>query len=191
MSSIDMAPALFQRWGVPFDYLGSNGDVYSSHNGYFKRRSSCSVEVIHDLTEYSTYYGHLEPSDIEDGTFIKVGERIGRISIHPETSNCLCNWTNKIFSCATGPFLLFELRRRGIPESLDGKIISGLRIKAGLFPHDMHCFDPDDCTKATFQGKLCSTYYTNLTTEVPTCPCVKAGNFLSSHVTSGCNIRKK
>ena len=173
MSSIDMAPYLFQRWGVPFDFVNSNGDVYSAHEGYFKKHSDCSVELIHDKSGFSTYYSHLVPNDIQDNVFIETGENIGRISLDPDTSNCKCDWSSKSFLCATGPHLHLELRHKGSPVTLDGKTISNLRIKAGLLPHDSYCSDPEDCTSATFEGKSCATYYTDLTTGDVICAVTK------------------
>ena len=209
MSSIDMAPSLFQKvrftfatkrfplslkycltylkytiylshfqkWGVPFDYLLSSGEVYSSHNGTFKKHSNCSVEVMHDRTAFSTYYSHLDiTDDIEDGQFIEQGQNIGRIHIDPDQSNCRCDWAAKSFLCATGPHLHIELRHNGAPASLHGKIISNLLIRPGLLPHDMYCSDPDDCTSATFDGKACATTYTHLKTGEVICPVTKGSN---------------
>ena len=176
MSSIDMAPSLFQEWGVPFDYLFSHGDVYSAHSGYFKKHSDCSFELIHDKTRYSTYYSHVEIKDIDDREFIEQGEYIGKIQLDPYKSNCKCDWPGKSFLCATGPHLHIELRFDGRPASLQGRTISNLRISTGLLPHDMYCSDPDHCTSATFEGKPCATTYTDLTTGHVICPVTKGSN---------------
>ena len=176
MASIDMAPSLFQKWGVEFDYLFSNGEVYAAHSGYFKKHSECSFEVRHEKTLYSTYYSHAEANEIEDGTFIEQGEDIGRIQLDPDQSNCKCDWPSKSFVCATGPHLHLELRYNGSPASLDGKIISNLRIKAGKFEHDNYCSDPEDCTEARYEGKPCATTYTNLKTGEVICPITKGTN---------------
>ena len=176
MSSLDMAPSLFNKWGVSFDYLFSNGEVYSAHSGYFKKHSDCSLEIQHDKTKFSTYFSHLELNDIGDGVFIEEGENIGRISLDPDSSNCKCDWPSKSFLCATGPHLHMELRYDGKPASLDGQIISNLRIRAGLLPHDMYCSDPDDCGLATFQGKRCSTTFTDINTGEVICPVTKGAN---------------
>ena len=162
---------------MPFDYLLSSGEVYSSHNGTFKKHSNCSVEVTHDRTAFSTYYSHLDiTDDIEDGQFIEQGQNIGRIHIDPDQSNCRCDWAAKSFLCATGPHLHIELRHNGAPASLHGKIISNLLIRPGLLPHDMYCSDPDDCTSATFDGKACATTYTHLKTGEVICPVTKGSN---------------
>ena len=176
MSSIDMAPSLFQEWGVPFDYLFSYGEVYSAHSGYFKKHSDCSFELIHDKTRYSTYYSHVEIKDIDDREFIEQGEYIGKIQLDPYKSNCKCDWPGKSFLCATGPHLHIELRFDGRPASLQGRTISNLRISTGLLPHDMYCSDPDHCTSATFEGKPCATTYTDLTTGHVICPVTKGSN---------------
>ena len=181
-SSIDMAPSLFQRWGVPFDYLFSEGDVLSAHSGHTKKHSECSMEVIHATCDicnnsgYSTYYSHLILNDFEDGTFINQGEHIGQIELDPEKSLCKCDWAYSSFQCATGPHLHLELRYDSAPESLDGKTISNLRIKTGMLAHDQLCSDPDDCTKATIGGKPCATTYTDVTTGKVTCPVTKGSN---------------
>ena len=176
MSSIDMAPSLFQKWGVSFDYLFSNGDVYSSHSGYVKKHSECSIEVKHDRTKYSTYFSHLDLNDIGEGVFIEQGENIGRISLDPDRSNCRCDWPNKSFLCSTGPHLHMELRYDGKPASLQNHVISNLRINVGILPHDMYCSDPVDCTSATFEGKRCSTTFTDITTDQVICPVTKGSN---------------
>ena len=176
MSAIDMAPSLFQKWGVPFDYLFSNGDVYASHSGFVKKHSECSIEVVHDVTKFSTYYSHLEINDIGDGVFIEQGENIGRISLDPSSSNCRCDWPNKSFLCATGPHLHMELRYDGKPASIHGHVMGNLRIKAGLLPHDMYCSDPVECTSALFEGQLCSTTFTDVTTGQVMCPVTKGSN---------------
>ena len=181
-SSIDMAPSLFQKWGVPFDYLNSNGDVYSSHSGHFHKRSECAVEVIHDPSSYSTFYSHLDINDIKDGQFIEQGTNIGRIQLEPDKSNCRCDWPGKSFQCATGPHLHMELRYNGAPASLDGKIISNLRIKVGSLPHDMYCSDPEDCTRAIYGGDLCATTYTDLETLEVICPVTKGSNIGKKYV---------
>lgn len=176
MSSIDFAPSLYQRWYVPFDYLSSNGEVYSSHSGHYHKHSDCSLEIEDDKTKYSTYYSHLELNNISDGTFIEQGQHLGNISLDPDNSNCKCNFAKKSFACATGPHVHLELRYNGEPASLDGKIISNLRIKTGLFQHDMYCSDPTDCTQATYLGEPCATTYTDLTTGKVICPVTKGAN---------------
>ena len=161
---------------MPFDYLFSDGDVYSAHSGYFKKHSDCSLELKHDKSKYSTYYSHVEINDIADGEFIEQGENIGRIQLDPAKSNCKCDWPQKSFLCATGPHLHLELRYDGRPASLQGRIISNLRINTGLLPHDMYCSDPEDCTSATYEGKACATTYTDLTTGHVICPVTKGSN---------------
>ena len=176
-SSIDMAPSLFNKWGVPFDYLNSNGEIYSSHSGYFHKHSDCTLEILHNQTKFSTFYSHLYINDIVDGTFIEQGENIGRIQLDPDMSNCRCDWPSKSFLCATGPHLHLELRYDGEPASLKERTISNLRIHPGTLPHDMYCSDPaEDCTSATFQGKACATTYTDLSTGQVICPVTKGAN---------------
>ena len=147
--------------------------MFAAHSGYIERHSDCSIEVFHDKSNFSTYYSHILPNDIEDGIFIESGESIGRISIDPSLSNCKCDWSRSSFLCATGPHLHFELRLKGRPESLDGRMISNLRIKTGLLPHDSYCTDPMDCTRATYLGKPCATYYTHQLTGDVTCAITK------------------
>ena len=176
MSSVDFAPSLYQRWYVPFDYLSSAGEVYSSHSGYYKKHSDCSLEIKHDQTKYSTYYSHLQLNYISDGTFIEQGHHLGNISLDPDMSLCKCNWALKSFACGTGPHVHLELRYDNKPASLDGQIISNLEIKTGKFQHDMYCSDATDCTQATYDGKPCATTYTDLTTGEVICPVTKGAN---------------
>ena len=129
--------------------------------------------MLHDQTNFSSYYSHIQPNDIQDGVFIETGESIGRISLDAESSNCKCDWSSSSFQCATGPHLHWELRHRGSPTSLDGRSISDLKIQAGLLPHDSYCTDPEDCTTATFRGSSCATYYTDKTTGNVTCAVTK------------------
>ena len=164
---------VIKKWGVPFDFVHSFGEVFSSHSGFIKKHSDCSIEVRHDKSNFSTYYSHINPNDIEDGIFVESGESIGRISIDPDLSNCKCDWSSSRFLCATGPHLHFELRLNGGPVSLDGRMISNLRIKTGLLPHDSYCTDPQDCTRATFLGKSCATYFTHQRTGEVTCAVTK------------------
>ena len=177
MSSIDMAPSLFQKWGVPFDYLESNGEIYSAHSGYFYKHSKCSLLVQHDKSSFATYYSHLDVNDIEDGAYIEQGYSLGRISLDPDTSNCKCDWPSKSFACATGPHVHFELRKDGKPAHLQDQVISNLKVNTGILPHDMYCTDAEgDCTRATFRGELCATYYTDLNTGEKICPVTKGSN---------------
>ena len=176
---------------MPFDFVNSNGEVFSAHSGYFKKTSDCSVEILHDKTLFSTYYTHIQPNDIQNDVYIESGESIGIISLDPLASNCKCDWSSSSFLCATGPHLHFELRHDGTPSSLNGRSISNLRIKAGLLPHDSFCTDPNDCTTATFKGESCATYYTDTTNGEVTCAVTKQeaniGDKLQAFEASFCN----
>ena len=179
LNSIDFSPSLFQRWYIPFDYLFSSGEVFSSHGGTYQKHSDCSIEITHDVTKFSTYYSHLELNNIADGTYIEQGHHLGNISLDPDNSNCKCNYAKKEFACATGPHMHYELRYDGKPESLDGKIISNLRIRAGTNPHDLFCSDPRGrCDLAVGkQGEPCATLYEDVTTGNVICPVTKGSNF--------------
>ena len=155
---------------MPFGNSDSNGEVHSAHSGRIYKHSECSVEVQHNYTWYSTYYSHLELNDILDGTFIEQGESIGRISLDPHMSNCGCDPLSPDLECASGPHVHFELRYYGMPASLDGRVISNIRVKTGLLPHDLYCSYKEDCTMATFGGRPCSTTYTSLITGEVLCP---------------------
>ena len=178
MSAIDMAPSLYQKWGVPFDYLNSTGQVYSAHSGTINKHSDCALEIIHDQTGFSTYYSHLNITDIVDGKWVEQGEHIGLISLDPDESNCGCDWPSRNFLCATGPHLHFELRHNGNPATLQGRMISSILIKTGTYPHDQYCDDPNNCLTATGEdGQPCATTFTDVKTGVVTCPVIKGSNF--------------
>ena len=175
MSGIDMAPTLFGKWGVSFDYLLSDGDVYAANKGYVKRHSKCSVEVVQG--SYSTYYSHVVVDDILlDGDKVEQGDHLAKISLLPDDSNCDCDWVSRSFVCSTGPHLHVELRRDGHPETLNNKVMSNYLIKPGQYPHDQFCNDPESCTLARYNGSSCATTYTDITTGEVFCPLTKGQN---------------
>ena len=160
---------------MSFDYLFSNGDFYSAHGGVVMNRSICSLEVFHS-TGYSTYYSHVK-HNFTNGILVEQGEYLGRISLLPELSNCGCEWSSHSFECSTGPHLHFQLKYNGKPETLDKKIISNLRIKAGKNAYDQYCNAADGCSSAMIDGKPCATTLTDMKTGYVHCPVVKGSNF--------------
>ena len=178
LSAIDMAPGLFQRWKKPFHYYGSNGDVYSSHSGTIRKHSSCSIEIFHGQSGYSTYYSHIYVPDFTNGSWIPQGTKIGRISLEDKESNCGCDYGQKNYECADGPHLHFELRLNGKPETLNNKTISNLRIQTGENPYDQFCSDADHCLTATNKyGDPCATIYRDIhNPENVICPVVMEAN---------------
>ena len=187
MSAIDMGPSLFGQWGVSFDYLMSDGDVYAAHSGYVKRHSSCSLEVIQ--VPYSTYYSHVVVDDaLLDDEFVETGQHLAKISLMPDASNCECDWVNRSFVCSTGPHLHIELRKNGNPETLNNKVMSNYLINTGLYPHDQFCNDPESCTKAKIGGRSCATTFTDLTSGKIHCPLTKGNNLGMYEYNSSLNI---
>ena len=161
---------------MSFDYLFSHGDVYAAHSGVVIRRSICALEVMHGPTLYSTYYSHVE-HNFTNGMLVEQGEYLGRISLVPNLSNCGCDWSTHNFECSTGPHLHFQLKYNGRPETLDGKIISNLRVKVGKHNHDENCNAPDHCSSAKIHGQPCATTYKDIKTGDVHCPVVKGSNF--------------
>ena len=98
---------------------------------------------------------------IEKGTMVRRGQLIGSISLYPDQSNCNCDWVNALYECSSGPHLHFELRDKdGKPVSLDNRIISNYRIRAGKFSHDMGCSDPESCTGK--KASSCATMFIDI-----------------------------
>ena len=177
MSAIDFSPTLFGHWGVKFDYLNSEGSVHTAHAGRIKWHSDCSIEVEDLTSSYSTYYSHIILAEnIADKVLVLRGQLIGWIDLYSDGANCNCDWGNKMFECASGPHVHFELRRNGYPVSLNNRVLSKYRIKAGTFPHDKQCSDPESCEFAKNNGLSCATLYTDITTGIIYCPTVKGQN---------------
>ena len=130
MSSLDLAPSLFMKWGVPFDFLRSRGEVTAAHGGWVKIHSSCSLEIMHESGE-SSYYSHMNVDNkLKNGTTVVQGEQIGTISTDPTHANCNCDYGIERRECSTGPHVHWELRNSsGRASSLDGRIISGYKVK--------------------------------------------------------------
>ena len=177
MSALDVSPSLFQNWGVSFDYLNSQGHIHTAHPGRVKKHSECSVEIMDMASEYSTYYSHLILAEnITDNNMVVRGQLIGTISLYPDHANCNCDWANARYECSSGPHAHFELRKNGHPVSLDKRIISTYRIRAGKYSHDHYCSDPESCEHARNNGTLCATTFTDIYTGSTFCPTVKGQN---------------
>ena len=177
MSSLDFSPSLYQHWGVSFDYLNSEGHVHAAHSGRIKRHSDCSVEIEDLDSGYTTYYSHIVlQEDIKNDGIVSRGQLIGAISLNPDHSNCNCDWSDTDYECASGPHAHFELRRNGYPVSLNNRVISRYRIRAGKYSHDKYCSDPESCEMARNDSSLCATLFTDVKTGVIYCPTVKGQN---------------
>ena len=176
-SALDFSPSLFQNWGVSFDYLNSQGHVHAAHGGRITQHSNCSVEIEDMDSDFKTYYSHINLADgISQGTMVRRGQLIGNISLYPDQSNCNCDWANALYECSSGPHLHFELRDKdGKPVSLDNRTISNYRIRAGTFPHDMGCSDPESCTGK--KASSCATMFIGINPpHTKYCPTVKGQN---------------
>ena len=171
-SALDMAPSLFNTWKHNFEFLGMTGNVHSSHSGIFYKHSTCNVEV--KAGRWSTYYAHLKVSeDLYNGMLVQQGDLLGEIELEPDNALCLCDWKSRSYSCSTGPHLHWELRKDGLPESLDNMVVGGVRIKAGKYERDASCTDPTHCMFATDEhDNKCATYFVDESDTI-FCPSVR------------------
>ena len=172
-ASLDMGPSLFTDWLQNYDFLGyDQGTVVSAHAGVIYKHSSCSLEIRKG--RYSTYYGHVNVIDtLENGTFVKMGDKIGEIELRPDRALCLCDWEKKKFSCSNGPHLHFEVRKDGMPISLNNMVIGGIQIRAGKYERDASCTDPEHCLLAKDAFDLpCATYFSDEQNNIY-CPSVR------------------
>ena len=171
-SAIDMGPTLYNDWNHNYEFLGMTGSVLSSHAGILKIHSTCNAEVVSG--RYSTYYAHIKLlKGLDDGMAIKQSQMLGTIELSPNRALCLCDWEARSYSCSTGPHLHWEVRKDGLPESLNNMIVGGIRIKAGTFERDVTCTDPSHCmfAKDRYENN-CATYFTDDRNNV-FCPSVR------------------
>ena len=170
-AAIDMAPSLYLDWFQNFDYLGSNGSVHASHSGILTTHSTCNVEITQG--NYSTYYAHIKVLDgLKTGDHIGQGDMIGHIELRADEALCLCDWSSRSFSCSTGPHLHWEVRRDGVPISIDNLRVGGIQIRAGKYERDATCTDPEHCLLAIRGGTNCATSFMDQNHNVY-CPSVR------------------
>ena len=160
MSSIDMAPALYHGWDQPFDSYNSSGIVYASHDGQVIKWSTCKISIMGD--PYETFYAHVKiKSTIKNLDHVKEGDILGTIELDKHASNCYCDLLNDREECSNGPHLHFQIRKNGVPESLDNKILGEYKIVAGSRNYDRYCAEnagPNDCSSLSCATKFIDNY---------------------------------
>ena len=171
-SSLDMGPSLYIGWNQDYEFLGMEGLVSASHAGIIYIHSTCSLEI--KAGRFSTYYSHINVSEkMTNDKIVKQGDVIGNIERRPDRANCLCNWDTEKYSCSNGPHLHWEVRRDGLPLSLDNMYVGGMKITAGKYERDASCTDPQHCMFARDDlDHRCATYFTDNKDNIY-CPSVR------------------
>ena len=178
-SSLDLAPNLYMGFGHDFRYFESRGEVVASHSGYIIVHSPCKIQI--KSRDFTTFYSHLKiDTQIANGQYVRVGEKIGTIELQREAANCNCEVQAGRTECSTGPHLHWELRdTANKPIDLEGKIIGGFYIHAGAESYDFGC-SPDKCwnnmTLADISSS-CSTVFRRMSDNTTFCPSVQGANW--------------
>ncbi len=114
---------------------GSNTSPYwvsSATAGTAIRHSSCSVEVIHPLAEWSTSYYHLDNVQVTTNQSVAINTPLANYA--NTEAQALCNGGS-----STGPHLHFSLKQNGAYYHLDGVKLSGYSVHTGRYSYDTDC----------------------------------------------------
>ncbi|MFN8472492.1 MAG: discoidin domain-containing protein [Anaerolineae bacterium] len=123
-SAVDWAPisGSCPATGTP------GGEVLAARGGTIAAITCSSVEVAHE-EGWSTRYTGLPSATVQVGQTVARGETLGYVGCG-EPVAC-----DAVFSVER-PHLHFEILRHGVPQPIDGAILSGWRVNAGSSEFD-------------------------------------------------------
>ena len=125
------------RWNADTGDTGCKEEsvplVYAMHSGVVSGVTKCNIRITHP-SGWATQYYHMDDIKFKNGDNVEADQAIGVYAGDYETA--LCNRGR-----TTGPHLHLSLinAKTGRKESLDGKMISGYKIKTGTEAYDTNC----------------------------------------------------
>ena len=136
-SSLDFSDGITKcSWSRDQDCIVATPLVYSMHSGTVRSVSKCNIVIIHS-SGWATQYYHMDDIKFKNGDYVKASQAIGRYAGDYKTALCDAGRT-------TGPHLHLSLKKivngKSLrPQTLDGWLISGYKVKAGVEAYDKNC----------------------------------------------------